>query len=41
MNNLIFLYILIQWQFLARDEGETELETTAEGWVEDEGKHCK
>lgn len=27
---------VIEWQFLSKDEGETELETTGEGWVEDE-----
>lgn len=27
---------VIEWQFLSRDEGETELESTGEGWIEDE-----
>jgi hypothetical protein len=26
---------------LSKDEGETELETTGEGWVEDEGTFIK
>lgn len=33
------IHYIFQWQFLARDEGEVNIETDA-GWMEDEGMIC-
>jgi hypothetical protein len=42
INHLVSISIIdFNWQFLSKDEGETELETTGEGWVEDEGTFIK